>query len=163
MDSNLKKTKEIALLNLYSGYLFDAGLDARVLLAQNPDSLDLLQMKLVDDRNLNILFVPLTEGHFQTLSIIQFFIQWDEVNRTEMDSLKLINALNQKVPLAKLSINLENSLEYYYYLPVPLFTPLTKEEFLERISLVLSQLEMINKIWLTNEPVNQSIEKLHQM
>jgi hypothetical protein len=162
MENKLNKAKEIALLNLYSSYLVEAGLDARVLPTQDPDSLDLMQVRLIDDKNLNILFVPLGEENFKTLSIIQFFVQWDHVERTEIDALRLINAINQKVPLAKLSLNSELLLEYHYYIPAPLVTPFTKEELIERLSLVLSQLEVIHEIWLKNDPVSQLIEKLNQ-
>jgi hypothetical protein len=160
MENKLNKTKEFALLNLYSSYLVEAGLDTRVLPAQDPDSLDLMQVRLINDKNLNVLFVPLGEENFKTLSIIQFYVQWEKVERTEIDALRLINAINQKVPLAKLSLNAEFLLEYHYYLPAPLVTPFTKEELLERVSLVLSQLEVIHEIWLKDEPVSQLIEKL---
>jgi hypothetical protein len=135
------------LLNLYASYLIDSVLDAQVLPAQNPNSLDLLQMKRVDGGNLNILFVPLGEGNFQTLSLLQFYAQWDSLKRNELDSLRLINALNQKkLPLSKLTLNEESTLEYHYYLPVPKDAPLTKEAFLERVSLILSQIETIYEI-----------------
>jgi hypothetical protein len=135
------------LLNLYASYLIDSVLDAQVLPAQNPNSLDLLQMKRVDGGNLNILFVPLGEGNFQTLSLLQFYAQWDSLKRNELDSLRLINALNQKkLPLSKLTLNEESTLEYHYYLPVPKDALLTKEAFLERVSLILSQIETIYEI-----------------
>lgn len=162
MEKELNSTKETALLNLYGGYLLESGIDTQILLAQNSESLDLLQIKLADNGNLNILFVPLGEGNFKTLAVIQFFAQWEQVKRSKLDSLILVNALNQKVPLAKLSINSENTLEYHYYIPVSLHTPLTKEEFMERVSLVLSQIEVIYEIWLQDEPACQLIEKLNQ-
>jgi hypothetical protein len=162
MENNFNTAKEIALLNLYASYLIDSGLDAQVLPAQNPGSLDLLQIKLVDGGNLNILFVPLGEGNFQTLSLLQFYAQWDSLKRNELDSLRLINALNQKLPVSKVSLNEESTLEYHYYLPVPTDEPLTKEAFLERVSLILSQIETIYEIWLSDAPVSVLIQKLQQ-
>ena len=162
MKNDFTSSKELALLNLYKGYLVDSGIDAEILPAQNSESLDLLQVNLVYEGNLNILFVPLGEENYQSLSLLQFFVQWDQVNRSVSDSLRLINELNQKIPMAKVSLNLENTLEYQYYLPVSAHIPLSKEEFLERVSLLLSQIEVIYKIWLQDKPINILIDELNQ-
>lgn len=151
------------MFNLYVGYLIDSGLDARVLPAQNPVSLNLLQIKLVDNGILNLLFVPLGKDNFKTLSLIQFYTHWEQHKRNEIDSLKLINALNQKMPVGKLSLNAENILEYHYYLPVPSNVPLSKEEFIECTYLILSQLEMIYAIWPTDESFEVMLKKAKEM
>jgi len=54
METNFNAAKEIALLNLYAGYIRDSGIDAHVIPVINSDSLDLLQIKLIDDRQLNL-------------------------------------------------------------------------------------------------------------
>ena len=107
--------------------------------------------------------MPLSKENFKTLSLMQFYTYWDDPTRTEAETLKIINALNQKIPIGKLSLNSENSLEYHYYLPVSSSIPLTLQEFTERISLVLSQLEVIYSIWPLDIPTNILMEKIMKM
>lgn len=163
MQRNSNHTKEFELLSLYREHLEAAGIQSHVLPATSPETIDLLQIKLIDQENLNLLFVPLGENNFKTLSLIQFYTSWENSKRELFDKLQLINALNQKIPVGKLSLNDENLLEYHYYLAVSPSTPLTSEEFLERISLILSQLEVIYSIWASNESFDALMQRLNEI
>jgi len=143
MENKFNQAREIALLNLYAGYLLDVGLVATVLPSESPKSLDLLQVKLVDNGYLNLLFVPLDEATFRTLAVIQFHYQFELPKLNELNLLKKINQLNQEIPIGKLCLKEDNIFEYSYYMTSPLHVPLNKEEFVERFSLVLSQLEVV--------------------
>ena len=164
MESNFKSSKEKALLQLYAGYLNDTGLDAHVVIASNSEEgLDVLQINLSNHESLQVLFVPLGEANFQTIALLQFYTIIRQPKRNELETLKLVNALNQKIPVGKLSCNSENSLEYHYYLPIPSLVPFTKEEFIERFSLILMQLEAIFSIWPLKDEFAVLIEKIEKL
>ncbi len=162
MGNSSQHSKEIELLSKYRDYLAAAGIQSNLLPATYPENIDLLQVNLINQENLNLLFVPLGKNNFKTVSLIQFYTSWENSKRELFSDLQLINALNQKIPIGKLSLNEENSLEYHYYLAVSPDSPMTSEEFLERIALVLSQLEAIYSIWNSDVPVDELMEKLKE-
>jgi hypothetical protein len=163
MENNFNSAKEASLLNLYASYLQDTGVAAYVSNDADPDSLQVLQIPLSNQENLHLLFVPLGDANFKTISLIQFYTVWRGPKRNELDALKLINALNQKIPVGKLSSNFENNLEYHYYIPVSSSTPLTKEEFVERVSLILMQIEFVFSIWPLEENLSVLLEKVNKI
>jgi hypothetical protein len=164
MENNFNSAKETALLQLYAGYLQDTGLDAHVAIASNSEAeLDVLQINLSNHENLQVLFVPLGEANFKTISLLQFYTIIRQPKRNELETLKLVNALNRKIPVGKLSSDSENSLEYHYYLPAPSLVPFTKEEFMERFSLILMQLEAIFSIWPLKDELAVLLEKIEKL
>ena len=164
MNNNFNPLKEKNVLNLYADFLKNIGIELSILKDSDFEKeIELIQIKLSDEMLLNLLFLPLEEQYLKTISILQFHLILHRPTINELENLKLVNALNLKIPIGKFSLDSQNNFDYRYHMTLSSLVLLNQQEFIDRFYLVLIQLDAFFSILPLSADLDVLLEKIEKL
>jgi hypothetical protein len=112
---------------------------------------------------LHLLFLPLEKQYLKTISILQFHLILHRPTINELENLKLVNALNLKIPIGKFSLDSQNNFDYRYHMTLSSLVLLKQQEFIDRFYLVLIQLDAFFSILPLSADLDVLLEKIEKL
>lgn len=134
--------RERAELEQYKGYLDRIGLPSVVVPVSSENPVNLLSIRLVDDLNLHVIFIPIPHDQFSRLSLVQFHVSVSQgVSVSEGSLLTLVNRINERTPLGQFIVTGEAELVFRYVLAKGKVEMMDEAFFVEFLTSLVPALE----------------------
>lgn len=159
MPKDFSHNSQLARLMLYEKYLSNNNVPAKLVEAKNEASLDFV-VASIGEIQVQISFVPIPEEHYQSIEIMQFFVEFGTFSYTKESLETICNALNQKMALGKIIFNSAGKLELRYYAVVAKSQAMEEITFAEFFATFLTSVEFTVEIISSGLPLEGLLDKI---
>jgi len=142
MNNEFLNLKDQQVLYELKDYLEKIQVATTIIEASNDLPYNLLIAVTSEQVSVNIMYVPLPEDHFNEIRLIQLYslLVQNVDSAIKIDSLILLNELNDRCPTGSFFMNENSELGFKYIFPVSRFEIPNEQQFIETFTLYLNSL-----------------------
>ncbi|MBM3442954.1 MAG: hypothetical protein FJX89_09670 [Bacteroidetes bacterium] len=165
MNQAYIQAKEWAELEQMKSFLDKMGLPSLATPQSDHNPVNLLSIQLSGQLHLHVIFIPLPAETFSEVSLLQFYALVKEgIDAEDIATLRLLNRINEKLPLGAFLVNADQELVYKYVLAKDKTSMLSETFFIELLTSLVppleGQLALLGSYLSGQTPLSAALESL---